>query len=133
VADCPSPFPSTYVSQFTILVSMIPLTLSGSRFSSLSPDENFILISNLSTGVDLYSLKDLNIAGSYNCVMKDESNVPISVGFLGGGQLIICGSHNGVVPIWHRNEGKLLQTLEYDGLSSRVYNSASTQYITQSN
>ncbi|KAM6491031.1 WD40-repeat-containing domain protein [Amanita muscaria] len=83
-------------------------------FSSVSPDERYIVISNLSTGADSYSLETLQKTQSYTCHIDPLLNVPVSVNFLHGGKLVTSGTHTGGVPIWDRETGSIFQTLQHD-------------------
>ncbi|KAM6491151.1 WD40-repeat-containing domain protein, partial [Amanita muscaria] len=84
-------------------------------FSSVSSDERYVIVSNLSTGADLYSLETLQKSQSYTCQVDPRSNVPVSVHFLHDGKQVACGTHTGGIPIWDRKTGSIVQTLQHDG------------------
>ncbi|KAM6492805.1 hypothetical protein JOM56_010939 [Amanita muscaria] len=83
-------------------------------FSSVSSDERYVIVSNLSTGADLYSLETLQKSQSYTCQVDPRSNVPVSVHFLHDGKQVACGTHTGGIPIWDRKTGSIVQTLQHD-------------------
>jgi WD40 repeat protein len=92
----------------------VPRQLDQRGFSSLSPNEKNIAISNLSTGVDIYSLESLRKTRGLADDMTAESNYPLSVEFLADGRFVTAGSHSGRVRIWDRESGGIFQTLEHD-------------------
>lgn len=87
---------------------------SGS--SAISEDEAYIAISNLCTGIDLYSLTTLDLVHSFPAFIDPDMNVPLALQFLQNGKLLTCGSHNGAVCIWERENGRVFQTLKHDGV-----------------
>ena len=92
---------------------MISQRISGS--SAVSADEAYIAISNLSTGIDVYSLTSLELVHSFPAFVDPNNNVPVAVQFLQSGKLLTCGSHNGGVCIWEKESGKVFQTLQHEG------------------
>ncbi|KAF8834765.1 WD40 repeat-like protein [Paxillus ammoniavirescens] len=84
--------------------------------TTLFPDENLILISNLCDSIDLYkkgqSHPTLRLK---NLPISTDRNVPLQVACLPGGNEVISGSSNGKVHIWDISSGKTLQLLEHQG------------------
>lgn len=79
----------------------------------LSPDGLSLLVSNLSNGMNLYSLKTLEVSKSYQYTVNPRTNFPLSVAYLRGGKLVTCGTHTGTVQIWDKETGEIHQTLDH--------------------
>lgn len=92
----------------------------GSGFSALSPDQRFLLLSNLSTGADLYRLGQSTVIQSYPQVPDSARNFPLAVSFLHKGGATICGATRGDVSIRQALSGEHQQTLEHGGWSCRL-------------
>ncbi len=80
-----------------------------------------IAISNLSTGIDIYSLKSLKKTHTLADDITAESNYPLSVEFLAEGRFVTAGSHSGRVRIWDRESGGIFQTLEHDSKPIQIH------------
>ncbi|KAF8586146.1 WD40 repeat-like protein [Ramaria rubella] len=77
--------------------------------TALSPDETYMAIGDLDTGVQVYRTKDFQSIGRYpqvNCV-----NVIKGVGFTNNQRLVVLGSDRGVVIIFERITGEIIQKL----------------------
>ncbi|KAI6036201.1 hypothetical protein BKA83DRAFT_4485271 [Pisolithus microcarpus] len=84
-------------------------------FSALSPDQRGLLVSNLSTGADLYRLGQSSLIQTYLQRPPAERNYPLAVSFLHKGNAVICGASYGDVFIRDTWTGEHQQTLEHDG------------------
>ncbi|KAI6006260.1 WD40-repeat-containing domain protein [Pisolithus orientalis] len=85
------------------------------RFSALSPDQQGLLVSNLSTGADLYHLGQSTQIQMYPQAPDVEQNYPLSISFLHNGNAIICGVTKGDVFIHETWTAEHQQMLEHDG------------------
>ncbi|KAI6131843.1 WD40-repeat-containing domain protein [Pisolithus thermaeus] len=83
-------------------------------FSALSPDQRGLLVSNLSTGADLYRLGQSALIQTYPQRPPVERNYPLVVSFLHKGNAVICGASHGDVFIRDTWTGEHQQTLEHD-------------------
>lgn len=86
-----------------------------SGFSALSPDQRFLLISNLTGGADLYRLGQSTVTQSYPQVPDEARNFPLAVAFMHNGEAVICGANHGDVSIRQTWSGEHQQTLEHGG------------------
>lgn len=101
-----------------LLVLILKLvTTSGS--SVLSRDGRSLLVSNLSNGLNLYSLDNLETPRSFNYTVNPRTNFPLSVAYLRGDKFVTCGTHTGTVRIWNKKTGEIFQTLDHS--SERVF------------
>ncbi|KAI6094034.1 WD40-repeat-containing domain protein [Pisolithus croceorrhizus] len=83
-------------------------------FSALSPDQQGLLVSNLSMGADLYCLGQSALIQTYPQRPPVERNYPLVVSFLHKGNVVICGASHGDVFIRDTWTGEHQQTLEHD-------------------
>ena len=86
----------------------------------LSPDEDSVLISNLSDGADIYSVGKSLPCLRLKCGVPPEvtKNVPLQVNFVDGGRYASCGSAEGSISIWDVKEGRRVQVLDHQGKGS---------------
>ncbi|KAI5987370.1 hypothetical protein EDD15DRAFT_2173652, partial [Pisolithus albus] len=91
------------------------ILICGSGFSALSPDQRGLLVSNLSTGADLYRLGQSTLIQRYPQHPHPERNYPLVVSFLHKGNAVICGASKGDVFIRDTWTGEHQQMLEHDG------------------
>lgn len=80
----------------------------------LSPDGRSILVSNLSSGMNTYSLDTLRVTGTYQYTINARTNFPLSVAYLRQGRFVTCGTHTGVIDIWDTKSGEVFQSLNHD-------------------
>ncbi|KIK19047.1 hypothetical protein PISMIDRAFT_108420 [Pisolithus microcarpus 441] len=85
-------------------------TLVGSM--SVSHDGSMLVVSNLTSGFDIYHLNDSSLDGS---VLQPSNGMLVPVAFIHGGQAILGGSTCGRVQIWDSTDRSLLGTLMHDG------------------
>ncbi|KAH7908131.1 WD40-repeat-containing domain protein [Hygrophoropsis aurantiaca] len=90
-------------------------------YAAISPNNLYILVSNLTNGLDLYPMGESNVLQSYRYATPADKNYPLTVDFLHDGNTIVCGSPTGKVPIWNTKTGVHMQTLSHDGLSYKRY------------
>lgn len=107
---------------------------NASGFSAISLDEKEIAISNLSTGVDLYSLESMSKTRSFVDTILPDTNYPIAVEFLANGSLVSSGSHTGRVCLWDKHSCAIFQVLDHGREfiyrnQHRYLNSGITQYL----
>ncbi|KAF8724437.1 hypothetical protein AX14_008812 [Amanita brunnescens Koide BX004] len=88
-------------------------------FSAISPDETEIAISNLSTGVDVYSLKSMMKIRSFSDTILPDTNYPIGVEFLANGSFVSSGSHTGRPCVWEKHSCAVFQVLDH-GLPGKL-------------
>ncbi|KAF8582958.1 hypothetical protein K439DRAFT_1617873 [Ramaria rubella] len=77
--------------------------------TALSPDETYMAIGDLDTGVQVCHTKDFQSIGRYPQV--NRVNVIKGVGFTNNQRLVVSGSDHGVVMIFERITGELIQKL----------------------
>ncbi|KAI6098568.1 WD40-repeat-containing domain protein [Pisolithus sp. B1] len=99
---------------FTLSFPHSVILICGSGFSALSPDQRGLLVSNLSTGADLYCLGQSTLIQRYPQHPHPERNYPLVVSFLHKGNAVICGVSKGDVFIRDTWTGEHQQTLEHD-------------------
>ncbi|KAI6000464.1 WD40-repeat-containing domain protein [Pisolithus albus] len=85
-------------------------TLVGSM--SISHDGTMLVVSNLTSGFDIYHLNDSSLDGS---LLQPSNGMLVPVAFIHGGQAILGGSTCGRVQIWDSMNRSLLGTLMHDG------------------
>ncbi|KAG1842720.1 WD40-repeat-containing domain protein [Suillus tomentosus] len=68
--------------------------------AALSPDESLVLLSNLSDGLDLYTVGQNHPRQSYKFLHSEKANVPVQVAFIEFGQAVLSGSLDGNVHVW---------------------------------
>ncbi|KAF8347502.1 WD40-repeat-containing domain protein [Amanita rubescens] len=108
--------------------------INASGFSAISPDEKEIAISNLSTGVDVYSLKSMTKTRSFIDTILPDTNYPIGVEFLANGSLVSSGSHTGRPCVWDKHSCGIFQVLEHGrelicGIQQEYLNSRISQCL----
>ncbi len=108
-------------------ITINPLSETGSPsyrgFSAISPDDREIVISNLSSGVEVYSLESLTKIRSFTDNMNhvnNDINQALSVAFLGSGAFVVGGSFTGRIRILDKASGAILQALHHDSKSQFV-------------
>ncbi|KAI6096383.1 WD40-repeat-containing domain protein [Pisolithus sp. B1] len=84
-------------------------TLVGSM--SMSHDRNVLVVSNVTSGFDIYHLNDSSLDGS---MLQLSNGMLVPVAFIHGGQAILGGSTCGKVQIWDSTDRSLLGTLMHD-------------------
>ncbi|KAI5990920.1 WD40-repeat-containing domain protein [Pisolithus albus] len=84
-------------------------TLVGSM--SVSHDGNMLVVSNVTSGFDIYHLNDSSLDGS---VLQPSNGMLVPVTFIHEGQAILGGSMCGKVQIWDSTDRSLLGTLIHD-------------------
>lgn len=86
-------------------------------FSTISPDEREIAISNLSTSIEVYSLESLTKIRSFTDNVNypnNDINQALSVEFMRNGTFVVGGSFTGHIRILDKASGVTVQTLHYD-------------------
>ncbi|KAG1842000.1 WD40-repeat-containing domain protein, partial [Suillus tomentosus] len=83
--------------------------------AALSPDESSVLLSNLSDGLDLYTVGQNHPQQSYKFSHSGKANVPVQVAFIEHGQAVLSGSPDGNVHVWDLASAESRQVLEHDG------------------
>ncbi|KAI6150235.1 WD40-repeat-containing domain protein [Pisolithus thermaeus] len=86
-------------------------TLVGSGSMSVSRDGNVLVVSNVTTGFDIYHLNNSSLDGS---VLQLSNGMLVPVAFIHGGQAVLGGSPCGKVQIWDSTDRSLLGTLMHD-------------------
>ncbi|KAI5986484.1 hypothetical protein EDD15DRAFT_2191402 [Pisolithus albus] len=79
---------------------------------SVSHDGNMLVVSNVTSGFDIYHLNDSSLDGS---VLQPSNGMLVPVTFIHEGQAILGGSMCGKVQIWDSTDRSLLGTLIHDG------------------
>ena len=80
----------------------------------MAPDENFIAISNLYDGFDLYSMSDREWMRVFR--VDTRLNVPLPVLFIEGGAKLFTGSSCGQVTLFDIHTAEVVQKLNHDGI-----------------
>ncbi|KAI5981788.1 hypothetical protein EDD15DRAFT_2203663 [Pisolithus albus] len=78
---------------------------------SVSRDGNVLVVSNVTSGFDIYHLNDSSLDGS---MLQPSNGMLVPVAFIHGGQAILGGSTCGKVQIWDSTDRSLLGTLVHD-------------------
>lgn len=104
-----------WVCLWSTLKALEQLIIENSGHAMLSPDYRFILLSNLSNGLDLYPLGKSSVLQSYRYTPVPERNFPFTADFVCHGEAVICGSPVGKVSVWKTKTGERVQTLSHDG------------------
>ncbi|KAI6011549.1 WD40-repeat-containing domain protein [Pisolithus microcarpus] len=84
-------------------------TLVGSM--SISHDGSMLVVSNLTSGFDIYHLNNSSLDGS---MLQPSNGMLVPVAFIHRGQAILGGSTCGRVQIWDSTDRSLLGTLMHD-------------------
>ncbi|KAI6045921.1 hypothetical protein EDC04DRAFT_2888509 [Pisolithus marmoratus] len=84
-------------------------TLVGSM--SVSRDGNVLVVSNITSGFDIYHLNDSSLDGS---MLQPSNGMLVPVAFIHGGQAILGSSTCRKVQIWDSMDRSLLGTLMHD-------------------
>ncbi|KAG2744846.1 WD40 repeat-like protein, partial [Suillus brevipes Sb2] len=82
--------------------------------AALSPDESSVLLSNLSDGLDLYTVGRNHPRQSYKFPYSGKANVPVQVAFIESGQAVLSGSPDGNVHVWDVASAESRQVLEHE-------------------
>ena len=80
--------------------------------STVSYDENVIVVSNLYDGLDWYKIPDR--AFSRSVPIRIAKNVIIPVQFAGGDNLLITGGTSGMAKVLDARTAETIQTLDHD-------------------
>jgi hypothetical protein len=101
--------PDANVSDF--ICWLLPsVTVSYSGFSFVHADSLFI--SNLSTGIDLYSIRTLQRLRHYSCPVT--INLPLQVTLACQGlDRVVMGGLDGIVRVYDRTTGELVHRLQH--------------------
>ncbi|KAI5994182.1 WD40-repeat-containing domain protein [Pisolithus albus] len=83
--------------------------------SLLSPDEQALLLSNLSDGMDLYKIRHCHPYRKFKYISDSGENLPVQVTFLHDGRAAACGSTDGNVTVWDIANEDQIQVLPHDG------------------
>ncbi|KAI6015941.1 WD40-repeat-containing domain protein [Pisolithus marmoratus] len=81
----------------------------------LSPDEQTVLISNLSEGMDLYKIRHCHPYHQFKYTADTGDNLPVQVAFLHDSRAVACGSMDGNVTVWDIANEDQIQVLPHDG------------------
>jgi hypothetical protein len=95
--------------------SLADVLLSRSGFSDISSDNRYLAISNMATGVDIYSLDSLTLSRHFPMHMVPENNKVMMVKFLRNDGYVSCGAHEGGVWVWNTTSGQPAQFLAGKG------------------
>jgi hypothetical protein len=93
------------------IVSGNVLDMVCSGYGAVSPDEQFIVISNLHNGADVYDLPGLNLRKRLRHPIT--TNCPQQVAFGLSGSAIICGGDNATIFVYDATTGHLLTRLPH--------------------
>ncbi|TEB26914.1 WD40 repeat-like protein [Coprinellus micaceus] len=90
---------------------------SGRRIGSfaVSPDEKFVAIVNLTSGVDLYSTRTRKMIRHVSIPLDSFNNVPFSARFVWEGAALVAGSHYGDVWVRNASTGEPIESLIHPG------------------
>ncbi|KAI6125168.1 WD40-repeat-containing domain protein [Pisolithus croceorrhizus] len=80
----------------------------------LSLDEQTVLISNLSEGMDLYRIRHCHPYRRFKYTADTGDNLPVQVAFLHDGRVVACGSMDGNVTVWDVANEDQIQVLPHD-------------------
>lgn len=106
-------WPPSHVSVFSYLSHVLELIFVIQR---ILPDYRAILISNLSTGMDLYPFGQSQPIRSFQQPADAAKNFPMTVAFLSDGETVMCGAPRGDVMLWDVRSGELKQSLPHNGM-----------------
>ncbi len=87
--------------------------------SSLSPNENSIVIYNIRDGVDVYAVKATGGGRrkpkrSFKLPKPARTNYAVQVMYVNDGRGVVCGTTTGEVCIWDTMSGEIYQTLAHE-------------------
>ena len=88
---------------------------SSSGRSCLSPDNRFVVVSNLFDGFDWYSISDRAIRNTIPIRISQKENLPIPVMFTTTGDAMIAGGTTGDARVLDSLTSETLQLLPQDG------------------
>ncbi|KAA1479134.1 WD40 repeat-like protein [Dentipellis sp. KUC8613] len=84
-------------------------------YTALSPNCRYMLLSNLTDGMDLYEVGKSHIARSFkNAGVDQDNNLPLMPRFLHGGSSVACGTSDGQVKVWKTMSGKHVEDLDHE-------------------
>ncbi|KAA1479468.1 WD40 repeat-like protein [Dentipellis sp. KUC8613] len=84
-------------------------------YTALSPDRRYILLSNLTDGMDLYEISKPYIIRSFrHGGAGQDNNFPLMPRFLHGGSSVTGGTLDGEVKIWKTTTGECVGTLQHE-------------------
>lgn len=82
----------------------------------MSPDERFVVVSNLFDGFDWYSLSDRTIRHTIPIRINPQKNLPVSVTFTADGDSVVVGGTNGGARVLDSRTSETTQLLPHDGM-----------------
>jgi len=94
------------------------MIIFGSGSANLSPDEEWLVIDNLTTGCELYQFPQTSPVEAFP-VPRSRSYVHEAI-FLQHGGVIACGSDSGRIHIFCTETAKKIQTLRHGSRTSMV-------------
>ena len=83
----------------------------------MSPDNKFVVVSNLFDGFDWYSILDRTIRHTIPIRIDQQENLPVPVKFTKAGDAIIAGSTTGGARVLDSRTSETVQLLPQDGSS----------------
>lgn len=89
--------------------------LSSGR-SSVSPDERFIVVSNLFDGFDWYSLSDKTLRHTIPIHINPQMNLPVPVTFTKDGHAVVAGGTSKNARVLDSRTSETTQLLPHDGM-----------------
>lgn len=81
----------------------------------MSPDERFVVVSNLFDGFDWYSLSDRTIRHTIPIRINPQKNLPVPVKFTADGGTVVTGGTNGGARVLDSRTSETTQLLPHDG------------------
>ena len=103
---------------FQTTVPLSHRSVIPSGCSTISSDENVIVVSNLYDGLDWYKIPDR--AFSRSVPIRIAKNVIIPVQFVDGDALLITGGTSGMTKVLDARTTETIQTLDHDCRSSQI-------------
>lgn len=102
-----------HVSSVGLLICHTKRLIRGR--SSVSPDEQFVVVSNLFDGFDWYLLSDRTIRHTIPIRINPQKNLPVPVIFTADGNGVVTGSTGGSARVLDSRTSETTQLLPHDG------------------
>ncbi|KAJ3518038.1 hypothetical protein NMY22_g13834 [Coprinellus aureogranulatus] len=83
-------------------------------YSALLSHWGTLVVTNMSTGATVHSIKTRNLLGNLDMPLDANRNVPCAAGGLEFSYRIACGSHEGLIYVWDISTNELVQTLKHN-------------------
>jgi len=82
----------------------------------VSPDERFVVVSNLFDGFDWYSVLDRTIRHTIPIRINPQKNLPVPVTFTTDGDSVVAGGTSGGARVLDCRTSETTQLLPHDGM-----------------